>query len=555
MKVLSAAPRCLHARPRPPPTPRRPELLPVRRSRPVDQRRRARGAVAPIADLGPFNPALSGVSAERGSNRAPTTRSMANANSFGVEMSWPLARGEVFGQLRSTRSGDGNVQVGGAYVPALDTTLPVYGHFGSYDSVALEAGYRHYFGSGRARPHVAGRLGTTHVDKIKADFAIPDAAIALNDVPFYDGGWILSGGADVGVMWTLGERLRSASRRACVTTAISPTTTAPWPGSASRAHQRQRLAPVVSAQPALPVPVLSRGRDRAAGTPGGGLPPRQSRGLASAGPVRAGSAPRTATRTASSLPAKSLRAQSLQAVEGLLRHRDVVGEQEARVVAECLLADRGALAVHHEQLVPGGQFPAPAARSWSCARRRPIPPGAFRPAHPDRASSAFATLPSRARSSKTAEFVHRLRFEADRARVVGRAFQHEVHDDIGAVRLRDEDRVHQRMRQNFRVRLRADGSQQFAAVGGCRPCPEYEGAHACPGRSARAVIVAPHVIIRRCPSCCSTCATCPTTRPTTCARCSTRTGSRSAKPRRAAGAVRGRHLREGQRGTSWRPSG
>jgi hypothetical protein len=164
------------------------------------------GAVAPIADLGPFNPALSGVSAELRIESRSYDQVYGNANSFGVEMSWPLARGEVFGQLRSTRSGDGNVQVGGAYVPALDTTLPVYGHFGSYDSVALEAGYRHYFGSGRARPYVAGRLGTTHVDKIKADFAIPDAAIALNDVPFYDGGWILSGGADVGVMWTLGEK-------------------------------------------------------------------------------------------------------------------------------------------------------------------------------------------------------------------------------------------------------------------------------------------------------------------------------------------------------------
>ena len=89
---------------------------------------------------------------------------------------------------------------------ALDTTLPVYGHFGSYNSLALEAGYRHYFGEGRARPYLAGRLGTTRINRIKADFAIPDADIALNDVPFYDGGWVFSGGADVGVMWTLGEK-------------------------------------------------------------------------------------------------------------------------------------------------------------------------------------------------------------------------------------------------------------------------------------------------------------------------------------------------------------
>jgi hypothetical protein len=164
------------------------------------------GAISPIADLGPLNPALAGISAELRIESRSYDDIYRNANSFGVEMSWPLARGEVFGQLRSTRSGDGETQVGGAYVSALNTTLPVYGRFEGYNSLALEAGYRRYFGDGRARPYVAGRLGTTHVDGIKASFTIPDADIALNDVPFYDGGWIFSGGADIGVMWKVADK-------------------------------------------------------------------------------------------------------------------------------------------------------------------------------------------------------------------------------------------------------------------------------------------------------------------------------------------------------------
>jgi hypothetical protein len=51
-----------------------------------------------------------------------------------------------------------------------------------------------------------------------------------------------------------------------------------------------------------------------------------------------------------------LRTQALEAVEGFLRHRDVVGQQEAGIALEHLLADRRAFPVHHEQLVVVGQF-------------------------------------------------------------------------------------------------------------------------------------------------------------------------------------------------------
>lgn len=166
-----------------------------------------KGAISPIADLGPLNPALAGVSAELRIEPRSFDAIYGNANSFGIEMGWPMASGEVFGQLRSTRSGAGQVQVGGAFVPALATTLPVFGRFGAYDSLALEAGYRHYFSEGNLRPYLAGRVGTTRVDGIKATFTIPAAGIAINDVPFYDGGWALSVGADLGVAWTVSEKV------------------------------------------------------------------------------------------------------------------------------------------------------------------------------------------------------------------------------------------------------------------------------------------------------------------------------------------------------------
>ena len=95
------------------------------------------GAVSPIADLGPLNPALAGVSAELRIESRSYDDIYGNANSFGVERRWRMASGEVFGQLRTTRSSDGEVQVGGTYVPALNTTLPVFGRFDGYKSLAL----------------------------------------------------------------------------------------------------------------------------------------------------------------------------------------------------------------------------------------------------------------------------------------------------------------------------------------------------------------------------------------------------------------------------------
>lgn len=166
-----------------------------------------KGAIAPIADLGPLNPALAGVSAELQIGARSYDKIYGKGTNFGIEMAWPMGNSdEVFGQLMYTRTGSGSTQVGGAYVPALETTLPVYGRFGSYDALGLEGGYRYYFGSGSVRPYIAGRLGATHVNSIKATFTIPDANIALNDVPFFKSGWQLSGGADLGVMWALTDK-------------------------------------------------------------------------------------------------------------------------------------------------------------------------------------------------------------------------------------------------------------------------------------------------------------------------------------------------------------
>jgi hypothetical protein len=166
------------------------------------------GAVAAVPDLGPLNPALAGIDAELRIGDRGHDRIYDLAPTVGVEFAYAFDdRSELFGQVRRTEADDGTVQVGGAFVPALATELPVFGTFSDYMAVSAELGYRYYFGTpGYARPFVGARAGAVRVDEIRATFSIPDAGITIADAPFYESGWVATGGLDAGVIMPFSER-------------------------------------------------------------------------------------------------------------------------------------------------------------------------------------------------------------------------------------------------------------------------------------------------------------------------------------------------------------
>ncbi len=166
------------------------------------------GAVAAVPDLGPLNPALAGVNAELRIGARGHDRIYDTATSFGAEFGYGFSdRAELFGQLRYTRADEGTVRVGGAFVPALNTELPVLGTFSDYKSLSVEVGYRYYFMQPEAaRPFIAARVGATQTDAIQATFAIPAADILIPNAPFYQKKWAASAGVDIGVLIPVGER-------------------------------------------------------------------------------------------------------------------------------------------------------------------------------------------------------------------------------------------------------------------------------------------------------------------------------------------------------------
>ena len=171
------------------------------------------------------------------------------------------------------------------------------------------------------------------------------------------------------------------------------------------------------------------------------------------------------------------RAQAFQAGQDLLRHRDVVGQQEAGPARERLLADRGALAVHHEQLVVHGQLPHQLLEAGRAHRHPGFDRARLVLAHAARRIQRLGHLAQQRAFVEAADVAHGVDLEAQRARVVAGAFQHQVDGDARAVRLRHEQGVHQRVRQDFGVGVPADLGQQRLTVGGRRPGPQDEGSH------------------------------------------------------------------------------
>lgn len=166
------------------------------------------GATSNVPDLGGLNPALAGVSAELRIGARSFDDIYGETTSLGGELAYGVGpNAELFGSFRYQQADEGRVQVGGAFVPALNTELPVFGTFGELQSYALEAGYRRYFGEGGFKPYVAGRLGVVRTDAINATFEIPDAAITIADAPFYDDTTSASIGVDVGVSFDLAEQV------------------------------------------------------------------------------------------------------------------------------------------------------------------------------------------------------------------------------------------------------------------------------------------------------------------------------------------------------------
>ena len=164
------------------------------------------GTNAAVPNLGPLNPALEGVSAELRIQSRNFGKIYGNGMNIGAEFAYGMnENAEVFGALRYMKADQGRTQVGGAFVPALDTTLPVYGTFDDYEAFALEAGYRQYFGTGAIKPYVAGRLGAVFTDKINATFEIPDADITIANAPFYKSSTSFTAGLDVGVSYAVSD--------------------------------------------------------------------------------------------------------------------------------------------------------------------------------------------------------------------------------------------------------------------------------------------------------------------------------------------------------------
>jgi hypothetical protein len=151
------------------------------------------GTTAPVSDLGPLNPALTGVAADLKIEKRSQKKVYNEGYNVGLDLSYGLSdQSEVFGTVRRNWNGKATTQVGNAVItanpaatPTVGTALPINGTFGKYKATDVEVGYRQYMGAGAFQPYGAVRGGVGFVDKINASVDIPDASIALANQRFY----------------------------------------------------------------------------------------------------------------------------------------------------------------------------------------------------------------------------------------------------------------------------------------------------------------------------------------------------------------------------------
>ncbi len=158
------------------------------------------GVDAPVANLGALNPALAGVPATLAIGERSNRDRYNGSLGLGAELGYAISdMSEIFGSFRYQRNKAGSLQVGEAVVPALNARLATFGDFSSQKAYSGEVGYRRYFSRGTIQPYAAARAGVTFNDSVQANFRVPDAAIALNNVPFYQNSVSATVGGDIGV--------------------------------------------------------------------------------------------------------------------------------------------------------------------------------------------------------------------------------------------------------------------------------------------------------------------------------------------------------------------
>lgn len=137
-----------------------------------------------------------------------------NATALSFEATYGIGKGrELFGSFDYVKADEGSTQVGTAAVVNGSNTVaevPVFGRFGEYKGMGVSVGARQWFNEGGTfEPFIAGRIGVSKIDEIRATFTIPDLTInqSLRNVPFYDDTTIVTAGVEAGISYKMSENV------------------------------------------------------------------------------------------------------------------------------------------------------------------------------------------------------------------------------------------------------------------------------------------------------------------------------------------------------------
>jgi|SoiMethySBSTD1v2_1073268.scaffolds.fasta_scaffold364591_3 hypothetical protein len=107
---------------------------------------------------------------------------------------------EVLGSLLYGVASGEPLQIGTA-------TAPLFGDFSDHQQLGIEGGYRKYLTAhGHWRPYVGGTMGLMFVDRIQANFTVPDVGTVQTSANLYDNTTAFTFSAHGGVLYEINPR-------------------------------------------------------------------------------------------------------------------------------------------------------------------------------------------------------------------------------------------------------------------------------------------------------------------------------------------------------------
>lgn len=158
-------------------------------------------SVAPLTDLGTFDPALAGEAGTLSLDKLKYDDLFRHRYDTGLELGYSLSDNlQTFGRFSYDGLSGRSRSIGTLTSDGLTAPVPLDARFADANNMSVDVGSRYYWSTGSTwRPYASAALGATHLDSMRATITVPDTGVDLQNVRFTRPGTVFSQSLETGV--------------------------------------------------------------------------------------------------------------------------------------------------------------------------------------------------------------------------------------------------------------------------------------------------------------------------------------------------------------------